>query len=222
VRRVLPVAVLLMSAAPLSAQDIDSPYRFVDRNQQVGAYAGYVITNPGDLDLGPESAPAFGARYGLRISGPFNIEAGAMLLPTTRVVQDTAISATDTAVVQVGESDLTLMMLNANLRFDITGPRTWNGFLPFALLGIGVAFPISEGENDTQVNSDVRYRFGTALVGDFGVGVEWFPLERWSVRLDARDALWKVETPLGLRQLDVPNEEWVQNFVLTAGITWRF
>jgi hypothetical protein len=34
--------------------------------------------------------------------------------------------------------------------------------------------------------------------------------------------LWKIEAPVGLRTLDAPIEEWVQNFLLSAGVSFRF
>lgn len=224
-RSIVIAMVLAALASPLAAQRIDSPYRFVDTTQQLGVFAGYVFTDPGSLDLGPESAAAFGARYGIRVTGPFSIEGSAMVLPTSRLVRDTAVSAggTDTTHTTVGEADMTLAAVYADLRFDVTGPRTWNGLMPYVVFGVGAAFPISnEDAADEDLPSGDRYRFGTRLVGDLGLGVEWFPLERWTVRLDARDFLWKIEVPQGLRTLDTPEDEWVQNFMLSAGVSFRF
>lgn len=220
------IPLLLVGATAGSAQNIDSPYRFIDRNQQVNVFAGQVLTDPGALDLGPESGTAFGVRYGLRLAGPFSVEAAVMVFPTSRAVQDTAIVGPDTTVVPAAgnpEADLTLGIATADLRFDITGPRTWHGLMPFALLGVGMSTVISEDdEQDLDLDPDLRYRYGTRLVGELGLGVEWFPAERLTVRLDARNLLWQIDAPSGLQTLDAPLEEWVQNFLLSAGVSFRF
>lgn len=219
----LIIAALAVTATGAAAQEIESPYRFVDPSQQVNLFAGHIATDPGTLDLGPESGMAYGMRYGIRITGPFSVEGAAMLFPTSRAIQDTSIAGADTTLVGAGEADLTLGIAMADLRFDITGPRTWNRLMPFALLGLGAAFVVSEDDDaDADLQADIRYRLGTRLVGELGLGVEWFPLERMTVRLDARNMLWQIEAPIGLQTLDAPTEEWVQNFLVSAGVSVRF
>ena len=220
----LPILLLALATPGADAQEIDSPYRFVDPGQQINAFVGLIETQRGSLDLGPESAMAYGLRYGLRLTGPFSIEGAAAVFPTSRIVQDTAIVDGDTIVRATDiEADLTLGLVTADLRFDITGPRTWHRIMPFALLGVGAAFTVSSDDAaDADLDSGLRYDFGTRLVGELGAGVEWFPLEQVTVRLDARNMLWKIEAPLGLRTLDAPIEEWVQNFLLSAGVSFRF
>ena len=95
--------------------------------------------------------------------------------------------------------------------------------MPFALLGLGAAFTLSEDDGvDDAVEPDVRYDFGTRLVGELGVGVEWFLADQLTVRLDARNMLWRIDAPNAMRLLDAPNEEWVQNFLLSGGVSFRF
>jgi hypothetical protein len=226
-RRLLLSSVLLFSSASasaLAAQDIDSPYRFVDQAQQVHAFVGGISTERGALDLGPESDLAFGLRYGIRLAGPFAVEASATVFPTARAIHDLVIDGADTTLVPTGaEASMTLGIATANLRFDITGPRTWHRLMPFTLLGVGGAFVLSEDdEADADLESNVRFDFGTRLVGELGVGVEWIPTDHLSVRVDGRNMLWKVKAPTGLQTLDAPTEEWVQNFLLSAGVSFRF
>ena len=215
---------LALSATGAAAQEIASPYRFVDESQHVNAFVGLVETDPGTLELGPGSGVAYGGRYGIRLTGPFVIEGQVAVLPTSRAVQDTAISATDTAVVATGaEADMLLGVLSAALRFDLTGARTWHRLMPFGLLGVGAAFTLSEEDGvDSDVDSDVRYEFGTRLLGELGLGVEWFTTDRLALRLDARNMLWRIDAPLGMQQLGAPTSEWVQNFLLSAGVSFRF
>lgn len=224
-RWMFALVAISVAATPLEAQRIDSPYRFVDSKQELNAFAGYVFTDPGVVDLGPEDAMAFGLRYAIRVTGPFELEGQAMVLPTNRMVRDTAISTNgaDTSVVSIGETSLTVAAISASLRFDLTGPRTWHGVMPFVDVGIGGVF---RGGGDDSVNADLdpdlRYRFKTGLLGELGAGFEWIPTDRWSVRVDARDVLWKVRVPLALRSENVASEEWTQNFALSAGLALRF
>jgi hypothetical protein len=220
------VALLLgLSASGAAAQDIDSPYRFVDPGQQVNAFVGAIETDIGTLGLGPESDMAYGLRYGIRLAGPFSVEGAATIFPTARAIRDTVIAGADTSLVGTGsEADMTIGIIAADLRFDLTGPRTWHRLMPFALLGVGAAFKLSEDDAaDDSLEPNVRYDYGTRLVGELGLGVEWIPVERFTLRLDARNMLWKIEAPTALRALeDAPSEEWVQNFLLSAGVSFRF
>ena len=220
----IPALLLALSANAVAAQDIDSPYRFVDPGQQVNVFAGAIQSDRGTLDLGPEPDAAYGIRYGIRLTGPFSVEGAATLFPTSRMVRDTVVGGGDTTLVSTGiETDLLIGIATADLRFDLTGPRTWNRLMPFALLGLGGAFVLSDDEAaDTDVNSNIRYDFGTRLVGELGAGVEWFPTEQFTVRLDARNMLWKIKSPVGLQTIGAPIDEWVQNFLLSAGVSFRF
>ena len=212
-------------AGPLAAQDIDSPYRFVDTRQQVGVLAGMLFTDPGSVPVGPDDGITLGARYGLRITGPFSLEIAALATPSSRMVLDTTVSAsgTDTTYRSLGEADMTLAVVHGDLRFDLTGPRTWNRLMPYVLVGVGAAFRASSDDAlDEDLPAEDRYRFGTRLVGDLGAGVEWIPLEHWSVRLEAKDYLWKIQVPRGLRRVGTPAEEWVQNYLVSAGVSYRF
>jgi hypothetical protein len=61
IRRIaLFVLAAALLPAPAAAQQIDSPYRFLEAGQSLGAFAGYVSTGQNPLELGPKSAPVFG------------------------------------------------------------------------------------------------------------------------------------------------------------------
>lgn len=205
--------------------DLDSPYRFLETSQGTGPFAGYLATSDGSIGLGPSSAPVFGGRYGIRVSGPFMVEAELAYIPSTRAVLDTVPS--DTAIVSLGETDMPLALARAALRFNVTGARTWHRLQPFALFGIGVALDLAgESSLDEELPEDVRFDFGTSFAADFGAGIEWFVSRRATLRLDARNLLWRLETPtaflLGDRGETFPDTEWSQNFFVSAGISIQF
>jgi hypothetical protein len=141
------------------------------------------------------------------------------------MVRDTVPA--DTALTTVGEADLTLGLARGALRFNLTGPRTVHSLQPFVLFGVGVAVDFAgESADEGGLPEDVRFDFGTSFAGELGGGIEWFLGERAALRVDARNLLWKLETPtpflLGERALLLTDSEWAQNFYITAGFSVRF
>jgi opacity protein-like surface antigen len=220
-------AVLLLFAAPASAQRIDSPYRFLDHSQSLGVYGGYLNAAEGRIGAGPQSAPIFGATWHLRVSGPFALGVDIGLSPSSRTVRDTSFVVEDSSWTAVGDADMTLLVAMANLRFNVTGARTWNGLQPFLLFGAGVAVDLSgTSEVDLEVESNARFSHGTSFAGQLGAGLEWFPSSRLSLNAAARNVLWKVRVPeafvLTEAGRSLPRSEWEQNFVLAAGLSLHF
>lgn len=223
------VALLALLAGTVAGQQIRSPYRFIDTSQFGGVSGGQVFASRGRLDTGPHDAPMVFARWGLRVSGPFTVgaEVGYMPSPSTRIVRDTVFAA-DSVYRPLGEADFTLLTVLGNLRFNVTGPRTWNGLQPFVLFGAGAAMDLAgTAPADTLVQPvDARFDFGTSFAGQIGAGVEWFPSASLSARIDAHNVLWKLKVPDAfgrtLRGENFPGSEWEQNFVLSAGLSFHF
>jgi hypothetical protein len=222
---VATLSLMMVGAQSVEAQTIDSPYRFVETSQTVGAYGGYAMTGQGALELGPESAPIVGLRYGIRVSGPFSIEGDVALMSSTRMVWDTVPG--DTALRNVGEADLQLLAAMAALRFNLTGPRTWHGLQPYVTLGGGLGFDLaSPSSAEESLPEDVRFDLGTRFIALAGGGMEAHIFRSFSARVDARTLLWRLSTPdaflLDEASLTRPNDEWTQNFLLTGTIAFRF
>lgn len=218
-------ALLLLLPAALTAQRIPSPYQFVEETQAVGLFAGWVLADPGALELGGIDGPTLGVRYGIRLNGPFTVEGEASYLSLSRAVVDTALVLPDSTFAVVDTAGLDLVLLNAALRFDLTGSRTWRGFMPFFTALAGAAVDLSgDDPADQAVPVEARYDYGTSFSGGLGAGVEWFPTRRLTVRADVRDILWKVVTPEPLLGIDLraPDEEWVQNIIISVGGSVRF
>jgi len=224
---------LVLTAAPTAGQDIDSPYDFVDTSQSVWAFGSAVLTDRGTIDVGPGSGYAGGIGYTIRISGPFNFEGRVAYLPTSRRVYR-AVPADSAAIIEdpmvgleeIGTADLSLLLLDASLRFDITGPRTWHRLQPYALLGVGGVLRVSTdnaAEEGLPAQPDYRVRFKNGVTGHVGAGVEWHASDRFTVRADARDVLWKVHVPDGfLEDRIIDDSQWVQTAHLSLGLAFRF
>jgi opacity protein-like surface antigen len=218
----LAAALSLSTAALAEAQQIRTPYRFLETSQSIGLLAGYGLTGRGQLELGPESAPLGGVRYGIRVSGPFSAEGDVTLLPSRRMVLDTVPG--DTALSTRGQADMQILTVHAALRFNVTGPRTYRRLQPYAVAGIGLGWDLKrDDDQDIALPGDVRFRYGTRFLGTLGGGVEWFATDRYSLRVDARNVLWKLNTPppflRGQAGLVRPPDQWTQNLYLTLGFS---
>jgi opacity protein-like surface antigen len=220
-------AVAAIAAPPAAAQRIDSPYRFLDHSQSIGVYGGYLGAREGRLSAGPQPAPVVGAHWAIRLSGPITLGAELGFSPMKRTVRDTAFVAADSLYAELGEADLNLLLGMANLRFNVTGARTWNGLQPFFLFGGGIAMDLSGASSiEQEIPTNARFSFGTSFAGQLAAGVEWFPSERVSVRADARNVLWKLSIPeafiLTENARTFPRSEWEQNYLVSAGLSFHF
>jgi hypothetical protein len=207
------------------AQRIDSPYRFVESSQTLGVFGTYIDARIGAVGLGPQPGPAFGVRYGIRLGGPFDGEADVFVMPTTRMVLDTA--QVDGEFRELGDVPANLAGLVASLRFNITGARTFHGFQPFVAFGGGAVLNTTGRDAlEEDLVEDARFRFGTSFAGLLGTGTDWFLSERLSLRADARALLWKLRTPqafrLGGRAAEIPADEWQRNGFISLGISYHF
>ena len=228
------LAAVVLSAGSAEGQQISSPYEFLETAQGIRVFGGYVFADRGPIDIGPGSGPAIGAGYNIRVSGPFEFDGQVTFLPTSRRVFD--ITPTDSAtlhedpragLVELGTADLSLMLLDLTLRFDLTGPRTWHDLQPFALIGAGGVFRLAADntvEENLPTDVELRVRFRNGFTGHVGAGVEWHFSDRFTLRFDARDVLWKIHTPRGFFQRGrlIDNEQWVQTGHLTLGLVWRY
>ena len=221
----LAILVGTPSFTRLHAQTIPSPYRFVDTRQEAGLFAGPIQASTGRFGFGPQSAVGFGARYAVDVSGPFGLEGAVTYLPTTRDLIDPRRAEGDRIR---GEADVDLLMIDARLRFSLTGRRTWNGLSPFVFAGAGGGFDLASGpELDELLREEDRFAVGFSLLGTLGGGVRWMLGESLLLRGDAQLTLWQLETPDGYEDTSLQLEavqqvEWANNTAFTLGLAYRF
>jgi hypothetical protein len=226
-RRCAVFALLLLCAVAqsLTAQSIKSPYQFIEPSQSGGVWFGQVKSGTSTVGLQPNDGTMAGLRYTIRFSGPFTGEVEAGYLMSTRTVVDTVV--VDSAFQSAGEADAGVLLVTGALRFNLTGARTWHRLQPFLVFGGGVAVDVlGESGDDDKVAADARFDFGTSFAGHLGGGIEWFATDRLTLRLDARNALWKVTTPAAFSRSGlaarIPADEWVQNGLFSLGIAFHF
>lgn len=230
VMRTMSVSAVLLLLAwgvgnrALDAQQVPSPYRFVETRQEAGFFVARIETGTGPFDLGPRSGIAYGARYGLDLSGPFGLEATVSQLSTTRNVIDPRRLADP----RLGEADVSLIAIDGRVRFSLTGRRTWHSLSPFLFAGAGVVLDAaSRPELDEGLTEELRFRFGTNFLAAAGGGVRWMVSERFLLRGDAHLSLWQLDTPEGFQDPELELEpasrrEWTNNGTFSIGLAYRF
>jgi hypothetical protein len=214
----------LSSWHPLEAQQIRSPYRFIDETQSVGVYGGWLFTNPGRLGLGPQNAPILGVRYNARFTGPLSGEVAVSFAPSEREIvgADTVAGVIEAA--PTGQLvPMNLLMAEGGLRFHLTGPRAWRGVAPYVLASGGLAVDLSgRTEDDLALPEPQQFRFGPSFAVGLGAGTDLFLTERLSLRLEARNHILRTQIPGGFQGTGRADTEWTNNFALTAGTSLHF
>lgn len=224
----LPLALaVLLAPVGLTAQDVPSPYRFIDTRHQAGLFVGVASENRGALDLAPGGGVLVGARYGIELGGPFALEANAFVLPTDRNVYDPAVEVGQDPIF-LGNTSSVLAGLDGRVRFTLTGARTWRGLAPFLSAGGGLVTDLRRRSDlEEDLGSDEIFSFGPSFLGALGGGVRWLPTETLTIRLDAALNISKAGTPRAFLELadedrPVPDGEWPGVGSLTLGAALRF
>lgn len=221
----LLVPLALVSARPARAQNVPSPYEFIEQRQEAGLFGGSARAVPGRFGFGPDQGMVYGARYAIDLSGPFGIEGVFSYVPTTRTVVDPRRAEESR---EIGEADVQLLLVDARLRFTLTGNRTWHSLAPFLFAGAGLGYDVAgTSEIDEELAASDRFDFGFALLGTLGGGIRWMASERFLVRGDAQLALWQLDTPEGYLDPELgfeapPQSEWLNNAFFTLGLAYRF
>lgn len=208
-------------------QTVPSPYQFIENRHEAGIVVGHGSPGTGRFGYGPAPGASLGLRYGIRLGGPFALDAVLAHLPTTRDIIDPSRAEGDRVV---GTSDAWIATLDARLRFNLTGDRTWRGLSPFAFAGLGGAFDlkgVTAQERELLELETDRFHFRPTFLGALGSGIAWYPSERLMFRADASMVMWRLRTPLGFRSperefVGVGENEWVSGPSFTLGAAFRF
>ncbi len=217
----LALAALAFLATPLDGQTISSPYRFVETRHTLGVYGGYISIDPGRNDQAPRSASLFGIRYDVRFAGPASGEMGFSLAPSERTIYRVAEDGQSLEALEVTNS--LVGIAEAGLRFHFTGQRTWHGLAPYAVITGGVVSDIT-GNNvlETVIPADQFFRFGLGFASGFALGSDFFIGERFSLRAEVRDYLWRLSYPGGITGTGSRQSEWTHNFAPSIGGSYHF
>ncbi|HET7276294.1 MAG TPA: outer membrane beta-barrel protein [Longimicrobiaceae bacterium] len=221
---IIAMAYTIIGPTALRGQTVPSPFRYIEPNMSGGIFGGYLWMDSGDLDLGPTPAPVFGGRYTLRFTGPLSGEVDLAYSSSERTVYSRVEGdSADVVLNEEGTTDAQLVLATAGLRFQVTGARTWHNLAPFLTAGGGIVADISgSGEVESEIEVAERVEFGPGFAVALGMGTDWFPTERLSVRLDVRDYLWRITIPAGFTERGEEETDWTHNLGLTLGAALHF
>lgn len=219
---ILTLLGILVLPRTADAQEIRSPYRFVDESNSGGAFAGYFFGAPGEYDVGPHGSPMFGVRYTTRISGPLAGDVNISFVPAEREVirMDTEAGERVATGEMVG---MNLVFIEGGLRFHLTGPRTWNGFAPYLTVSGGLATNLTgQPAIHEEIPEAQRFRFGQNFTVGPGIGTDFFVADRLSLRFEARDHILRMRVPAGLTGTQNAQAIWTNNFAVSLGAALHF
>jgi hypothetical protein len=204
------LAALALPARPAAAQEIRSPLRYIEEAQGLSFFAGYLFSDPEltlsdttSVELGPRSAPMFGARYQLRASGPISVNLAAAFIPSERRLF-LAEAVNDSAEIRVIDPGTTvsapIALVEGGVTFGLTGPRAWNGIAPFVGVSAGLAAELGGSEEaEEEVPGPERFDFGPAFALGLRAGTDVFVTRRAAVRVELNGRLWRQSAPEGFR-----------------------
>jgi hypothetical protein len=213
---------VLLLGTRLDAQEIRSPYRFVDESNSGGAYAGYFFGAPGEYGVGPQASPIFGIRYTTRVSGPLVGDLNLSFAPTEREVIRMDTNAGETVATGTMVR-MNLLFIEGGMRFHLTGPRTWNGLAPYVTVSGGMATNLAgQPAVHAEIPEDQRFRFGQNFTVGPGFGTDFFLSDRFSLRFEARDHILRMRVPAGLTGTQNAQAIWTNNFAVSLGAALHF
>ncbi len=223
---VLAAALLCFGVAPLAAQvgsaPEKSPYEDFMYRQDLTVWAGYFSGNTGEANVGPQSGPIVGVRYGLHVGGPAELSVRIGRAFSHRNVLDpTKIGAAR----NLGTEADPLWIADAGINVALTGQKSFHRFVPLFGLGLGVA--------SSRTAADVgSYSFGTGLAIHGGGGLKFVTHGPWAARVDVTDYFWQLSYPGGyflaptggtaVLSSSQTQNQWTQNAVITFGISYIF
>jgi hypothetical protein len=234
------LAVGLTWPCGLHAQQLSSPYRFIEPKQDLGITFSYIWADPGKAGIGPKAGPAIGIRYTRRVSRPLSLTPQIVFFRSERDIRDPSLEEGQeddgSGSLLLGTAGLDILLVAGRINLNLTGTRTWHDLVPYFLGGIGIAIEVSGATRcrtesttpDCQISAPERFEFGTSFLMQFGLGTVWLPRQRLSLRLEALDNVWRITTPPGYYFPGVtrfpipPSSDWTNNWELGLTLSYWF
>ncbi len=219
------VLVAGLLAAPLGAQvgypPSESPFRDLPYRQDVTVFSGYYAAGNDPVGVGPQGAPMVGVRYEVRIGGPAQFYARAAHAFSERTIVNPTLPVGER---EIGTTSMPLYLLDLGLSFNLTGQKSYHGFVPVLTFGGGVA-------SDFRSERDVGdFRFGTPFALSLGGGIRYVREGPLQLRLDFVDYLYQVRYPTsyfvstgGAAPVRRGSQSaWTHNKAITVGASYQF
>jgi hypothetical protein len=210
-------------AAQVGTTPERSPFRDVEKRQEVTLLAGPSIGGKDRAGAAPRGGLGFGARYDIRLGGsPIAFTGIIMQQTASRDVLQPGLAGASRIGRTVSQP---LYFADGAISLLLTGGKSWHGLLPSISLGGGVV-------TSRSVADSSQFAFGSRFTLLGGLGLAYAPVRsRWTVRADLTNRFYSVPYPgtftdstPGVPRI-VPlgtTKSWTRNSMLTIGLVRGF
>ena len=198
-----------------------SPFRDLLYKQDATLFTGYYAAGQDPVGVAPGSGPMIGLRYEVRIGGPaqFMVRAGHVF--TDRTIINPTLPEGERAV---GTTSVGLYVMDLGVTFNLTGQKSFRGFVPVASFGGGV---VSDFRSARDIGD---FRLGTPFALSLGGGVRYVREGPLQLRLDLVDYLYQIRYPSsyfvasgGAAPVRRGSQSaWTHNVAITVGASYQF
>lgn len=199
-----------------------SPFRDLEHRHELTLFGGVFNARRDPAGVAPRGGPMAGLRYELRVGGPAHLVVRAAYVSSERQALNPSEPA---ATRDLGVHSGALYMIDAGVSMNLTGQKSYRGFVPTINAGIGVI----SGGPDVE---DDPYRFGTPFAITAGAGLRYVPGGRFAMRAGLDSYLYRLEYPAtyyaaasdGTAVVDARQSTtfWKNNVALTLGASYLF
>ena len=234
---ILAAGALATLVAPLHAQvgydPQNSPFRDLERTMEFTVFGGTYTARKDPARVAPRSGSLMGVSYQWRATGPLSLTAALSRVESERRVLDPERPGTCGGATEpnpecklIRSYRWPLYFFDGGLSVDLTGARTFYGFVPDLEAGIGVV-------SDFHTQPDVgEFAFGTRFAIKWGGGIRWVPSDLFQVRADVTNYLHSIRYPetyyrpatddSQILTLNQKRSVWLNNTALTIGLSYLF
>ena len=186
--------------------------------------AGYLSGDRGRVPVSQSNGTAFTGGWEITAMGPMTFQASVTYALTDRYVVD---PFKDDSVRRTGPFKDDILLIEASMRLNLTGRKTWRNLAPYITAGTGMA--ISEG----SPTDSSGYSFGKKATFTFGAGFRLYATRRINLAFDARAVMWRLRYPpdfkrvsspdgIPILQVEDPDKDWTVHPLLSFGVGWAF
>lgn len=218
---------VFVSVLPLEAQvghdPAKSPYEDLEYSQELTPLFGWLRARHDPAGVAPKSAPVFGVRYELSLTGPLALTADLVHSTASRdVIEPTHVAAKRAE----GTQGAGVTAVDVGFAMNLTGRKSWHALVPQVRAGLG--FVSSPAKDDSS-----GFAFGTPFAFSLGGGLKFVPVGgRLQFRADVTDRIFKLSYPDSYYRLASDNTAvlprttassfYTHHTAFTVGVSYRF
>jgi hypothetical protein len=213
-----------VAVAQIGHDPAHSPYVDLRRTTGPMFLTGWLGGERGRLKVGHANGRTYTVAFDVPISRPMSFVSSVTYALTERFVIN---PFRDDSVRLSGPFDDDMLLIDAGLRFNITGGKTWRGFSAYVSGALGVA--ISSGSPPDSGS----YKFGKKVTVTPGAGLRFYPSRRFSMLVDARVIAWRLQYPpdyfrvvssdgIPVLTTNDPEVDWTIHPLISFGLGWNF